>query len=64
VESLLKQRDEETKNHDKLTKVLSVEQDKLQKRLDKLSDPKYPAELKRKQAELDQRLKTLAREQR
>jgi hypothetical protein len=64
VEAVVRQKEEEAKNQDKLTKVLSQEQERLQKRLEKLSDPKYPAELKRKQAELDSRLKTLTKEQR
>lgn len=45
-----------------MQKNLYIEQEKLQKRLEIVSDPKYPAELKRRQQELDARLKTLQRE--
>ncbi len=50
------------RNNDKMHKNLYIEQEKLQKRLDMVSDPKYPAELRRKQMELDARLKTLQKE--
>jgi hypothetical protein len=55
-------KEEELKNHEKLHKNLYIEYDKLQRRLDIISDPKYPAELKRRQYELDARLKTLTKE--
>ena len=57
-------REEELKNHEKIHKNLYIEQERLQKRLDVISDPKYPAELRRKQQELEARAKTLAKEQR
>ena len=56
-------KDEELKNNEKIHKNLYVEHDKLQRRLDIISDPKYPAELKRRHSELDSRLKTLTKEQ-
>lgn len=56
-------KEEELKNHDKIHKNLYQEQDKLQRRLDLISDPKYPAELKRRNQDLDSRLKALSKEQ-
>jgi hypothetical protein len=61
-EALTRMKEEELKNHEKLHKNLYVEHDKLQRRLDIISDPKYPAELKRRHQELDARLKTLNKE--
>lgn len=58
-----KTREEELKNQDKMTKNLFFEYERLQKRMERLSDPIYPAELKRKNAELENRLKTLGKEQ-
>ena len=63
-EALSRMREEELKNHEKIHKNLYSEQERLQKRLDVISDPKYPAELRRKQQELEARAKTLAKEQR
>jgi hypothetical protein len=48
TEALTRMKEEELKNHEKLHKNLYVEHDKLQRRLDMISDPKYPAELKRR----------------
>ncbi len=62
-DAVFRMKEEELKNHEKLHKNLYSEQDKLQRRLDIISDPKYPAELKRRHQELDQRLKTLNKEQ-
>ena len=46
-----------------MTKNLFFEYERLQKRLEKMADPLYPNELKRKVLELDQRVKTLQKEQ-
>lgn len=48
IDATLKTRDEELKNHDKLTKNLYHDYESLQKRLDKVSDPLYVSELRRK----------------
>ena len=61
-DAIYRMKEEELKNHEKLHKNLYSEQDKLSRRLDIVSDPKYPAELKRRHQELDQRLKTLNKE--
>lgn len=58
-----KVRDEELKNQDKMTKNLFFEYERLQRRLEQLSDPLYPSELKRKTVELDARIRALIREQ-
>jgi len=55
-------KEEELKNHEKLHKNLYAEHDKLQRRLELISDPKYPGELKRRHQELDGRLRTLNRD--
>ena len=55
----MRTRDEELKNHDKMTKNLFFEYEKLQKRLEKVSDPSYQSNLRRRSNELDQRIKTL-----
>ena len=47
-EALTRVKEEELKNHEKIHKNLYIEHDKLQRRLDMISDPKYPAELKRR----------------
>ena len=62
-DAVFRMKEEELKNHEKIHKNLYSEQDKLQRRLDIVSDPKYPAELKRRHQELEQRLKTLNKEQ-
>ena len=49
----MKTRDEEIKNQDKMTKNLFFEYERLQKRLEKMADPLYPNELKRKVLELE-----------
>ena len=46
-----------------MTKNLFYEYERLQKRMDKISDPMYASELKRKSVELESRIKTLTREQ-
>lgn len=56
-------REEELKNQDKMTKNLFFEYERLQKRLELVSDAQYGQELKRKNQELENRLKTLSREQ-
>lgn len=56
-------KEEELKNHEKIHKNLYQEQEKLQRRLDMISDPKYPAELKRRHQDLDSQLKALSKEQ-
>lgn len=61
-EALTRMKEEELKNHEKLHKNLYAEHDKLQRRLDVISDPKYPSELKRQHTELDARMKTLTKE--
>jgi hypothetical protein len=58
----MRARDEELKNSDKMTKNLFYEYERLQKRLEKISDHVYPSELKRKTVELDSLIKTLTRE--
>ena len=62
IDTAIRTRDEELKNHDKMTKNLYNEYEILQKRLDKVGDPMYLGELKRKNAELESRLKTLNKE--
>lgn len=52
-DAVYRMKEEELKNHEKLHKNLYSEQDKLQRRLEIVSDPKYPAELKRRHQELD-----------
>lgn len=63
IDLTMKARDEEIKNHEKMTKNLFYEYEKLQYRLEQVSDPLFLSELKRKNVELDGRLKTLGREQ-
>ncbi len=46
-----------------MTKNFFNEYESLQKRLDKISDPMYLSELRRKNADLENRLKTLNKEQ-
>jgi hypothetical protein len=46
-----------------MTKNLFFEYERLQRRLELISDPTYPNELKRRNQELESRLKTLNREQ-
>jgi len=48
TEAQTRMKEEELKNHEKLHKNLYAEHDKLQRRLELISDPKYPAELKRR----------------
>lgn len=62
IEITMKARDEELRNHDKMTKNFYFEYEQLQRRVDKVSDPLYLSELRRKNAELENRLKTLNRE--
>lgn len=59
----MRTRDEELKNHDKITRNLYAEYEQLQKRVEKGSDPLYLSELKRRNHELESRLKLLEREQ-
>ena len=51
------------KNSDKMTKNLFHEYEVLQKRLEKMSDPLYANELRRKSSELDSRIRVLQRDQ-
>jgi hypothetical protein len=46
-----------------MTKNLFAEYEFLQKRVDKISDPMYLVELRRKNMDLESRIKTLSREQ-
>ena len=46
-----------------MTKNLYFEYERLQKRMEKVSDPLYANELKRKSIELESRIKTLTKEQ-
>ena len=63
VEVSMRARDEELKNSDKMARNLFFEYEKLQKRLEKLSNPLYSNELKRKNIDLDTRIRALTREQ-
>ena len=63
AEASMKARNEELKNQDKMTRNFYAEFELLQRRLDKVSDPSHYTELRRKNAELENRLKTLTREQ-
>ena len=51
------------KNSDKMTKNLFHEYEVLQKRLEKMSDPLYANELRRKSSELESRIRVLQRDQ-
>ncbi len=62
-ETIFRARDEELKNQDKMTKNLYIEYEKLQKRMEQVGDPLYVQELRRKNDELDNRIKVLTREQ-
>lgn len=62
MDMVMRTRDEELKNHDKMTKNLYNEYELLQKRIEKVGDPFYLSELKRKNVELESRLKTLNKE--
>lgn len=47
-EQAMRSRDEQLKNNDKMTKNLFYEFERLQKRYERISDPIYPGELRRK----------------
>ena len=53
---------EELRNGDKMTKNLYFEYERLQKRLEVVSQPDYLPQLIRKQAELDKRITILAKD--
>ena len=63
IEFTMKTRDEELRNHDKMTRNFYFEYEQMQKRVDKVNDPLYLTELRRKKADLDSRIKTLNKEQ-
>jgi hypothetical protein len=58
----MRARDEELRNHDKMTKNYYSEYQNLQKRIEKIGDPLYISELKRKSIDLENRLRTLEKE--
>lgn len=62
IEQHMKAQSEELNNFDKWTKNLYYEYEHLQKRLDMISDPLYPNELKRKVNDIDNRIKFLMKE--
>eukprot|EP00347_Sterkiella_histriomuscorum_P020495 403337582 len=61
---LLKQKDEEIKNEEKMMKNFFAEYEQLQRNYQKISDPQYQIGLKRKNQELDIRMKTVEKEKR
>ena len=63
VESMMQVREKELINSDKMTKNLFYEYEVLQKRYERMSDPLYINELRRKSVELDSRIRALNRDQ-
>ena len=64
VESMKRAREEEMKNSDKMARNLYHEYEKYQKRFEKVSDPMYANDLRRKVSDLDSIIKTVTKEQR